>query len=101
MSKNIEKRADYIDLIANSAGLSKVAATKLFNDLKEGIVQTLRTGKSVTIFDLGVLSVKARAARVGRNPKTGEPLQIAAANVAGFKAGKALKDAVNSGEVVA
>lgn len=100
MNTNIEKRADYVDLISNCAGLSKADATKLFNAIKEGIVATLRTGKSVTVFDLGVLSVKARAARVGRNPKTGEALQIAAANVAGFKAGKALKEAVNSGSVV-
>lgn len=100
MSTNIEKRADYIDLISNCSGLSKVEATKLFNAIKEGIVGTLRTGKSVTVFDLGVLSNRTRAARVGRNPKTGEPLQIAAANVAGFKAGKALKEALNSGSVV-
>lgn len=100
MSKNIEKRADYINLISELTGLSKEVSIQVFNGLKEGIVQTLRTGKSVTIFDLGTLSVKARAERVGRNPKTGEPLKIAAANVPGFKAGKALKEAVNSGLVV-
>lgn len=100
MEINVEKRADYVDLISNCAGLSKAEATKLYNTIKDSIARSLRTGNSVSVFDLGVISVKTRAARVGRNPKTGEPLQIAAANVAAFKAGKALKEAVNSGSVV-
>lgn len=100
MSINIEKRADYVDLISGFSGLSKVEATKLFNEIKDSIVRSLRQGKSVSIFDLGVVSSKARAPRVGRNPKTGEPLQIAASNAAVFKAGKVLKEALNSGEVV-
>ena len=101
VGKITENREDFIDLIVEETGLSKVDSTKLFDKFVDSIVQTLRAGKSVAIPKFGVFSVKARAARVGRNPKTGEALQIKAANVAAFKAGKALKDAVNSGSVVA
>jgi len=100
VSTNIEKRADYVDLISSFSGLSKVEATKLFDEIKDGIVRTLRRGGRVSFFDLGVVTAKARAPRVGRNPKTGEPLQIAASNAAVFKAGKVLKEALNSGEVL-
>ena len=96
MSNNLEKKADFIDLIAHSSGLSKVVATQIFADIKESILDTLKSGKKVSLFDLGVLTVNSRAARVGRNPKTGEPLNIAATNVPGFKSAKSLKDAVKS-----
>lgn len=95
-----ENKADLIELIAEAADISKAASTRALNSIIEGITLSLRGGKSVAILGLGTFAVKARAARVGRNPKTGEPIQIQAANIPSFKAGKALKDAVNSGSVV-
>ena len=61
----------------------------------EGITGALKEGDQVVLVGFGTFSVKDRAARTGRNPQTGETIQIAAAKVPGFKAGKALKDAVN------
>ena len=100
MSTTPENKADLIDVIAESAEISKAAATRALNSVLEGITLSLRSGKSVAILGFGNFTVKTRAARTGRNPKTGEPIQIEAANIPTFKAGKALKDAVNSGSVV-
>lgn len=100
MSNTPENKADLVDCIAEGAEISKAQATKALSALLEGITQSLRAGKGVAILGFGTFSVKARAARTGRNPKTGEPIQIEAANIPGFKAGKSLKDAVNSGSVV-
>lgn len=100
MSKIPVNKTDIIEVIAEQAEISKVAATKAFNAMLDSVTTTLRSGKSVSLLGFGTFSVKARAARVGRNPKTGEPLNIEAATVPVFKAGKSLKDAVNSGSVV-
>lgn len=100
MSKIPVNKTDIIDHMAEQAEITKAAATKAYNALVDSIVSALRSGKSVPLLGFGTFSVKARAARQGRNPKTGEPIQIDAANVPTFKAGKALKDAVNSGSVV-
>ncbi|HRE33407.1 MAG TPA: HU family DNA-binding protein [Candidatus Berkiella sp.] len=100
MSKVPVNKTDIIELVAEQAEISKTAATKAFNTVLESITAALRGGKGVSLLGFGTFSVKSRAARVGRNPKTGEPINIEAANVPVFKAGKALKDAVNSGTVV-
>lgn len=100
MSKIPVNKTDLIELIAEQAEISKAAATKALNALLDGVTNALRSGKTVSVLGFGNFSVKARAARVGRNPKTGEPINIEAANVPVFKAGKALKDAVNSGSVL-
>ena len=93
-------KADIIELIAEQAEIPKGAATRAYNTFIESIIAALRSGKSVNMHGIGMFTVKARAARTGRNPKTGAPIQIEAANVPAFKASKALKDAVNSGSVV-
>jgi DNA-binding protein HU-beta len=100
VSKAPENKADLVEHMAEAADISKAAASRALNSLVEGITLSLQQGKSVSILGFGNFTVKARAARVGRNPKTGEPIQIAAANIPSFKAGKGLKDAVNSGSVV-
>ncbi len=100
MSKIPVNKTDIIDSIAMGSEISKAAAARALNATIEAITTALRSGKSVSLLGFGTFSVKPRAARVGRNPKTGEPIQIEAANVPLFKAGKALKDAVNSGSVV-
>lgn len=93
-------KTELVELIAESAEISKTAAAKALNAALDGITAALKRGETLSLLGFGTFAVKARAARSGRNPKTGETIKIAAANIPGFKAGKALKDAVNSGAVV-
>ena len=88
-------KSDIVDKVANAAGLSKADATRAVDAVLDTVTATLKAGDSVNIIGFGSFSVKARAARTGLNPRTKEPLQIAASNSPVFKAGKALKDAVN------
>ncbi len=88
-------KAELIDAVAENADISKAAATRAVDTVLESITSTLKSGDQVALVGFGTFSVKDRAARTGRNPRTGEPLQIPAAKVPAFKAGKALKDAVN------
>ncbi len=87
-------RTELIDLISDRAELTKASATRALDALLEGITISLRKGDPVVIVNFGTFTVKMRAAREGRNPSTGEKIKINAAKVVGFKAGKALKDAV-------
>ncbi len=89
-----------IDAIADASNISKAAAARALGTVLDSIVSALKAGQQVSLLGFGTFAVKPRAARVGRNPKTGAPIQIEAANVPVFKAGKALKDAVNSGSLV-
>jgi DNA-binding protein HU-beta len=88
-------KTELIDAVAEGADISKAAATRAVDTVLESITGSLAKGDAVTLVGFGTFSVKDRAARTGRNPRTGEAIQIAAAKVPGFKAGKALKDAVN------
>ena len=88
-------KAELIDAIAADASLSKADAGRALDAVVDSISSALAKGQQVSIVGFGTFSVKHRAARSGRNPRTGETIQIAASNVPGFKAGKALKDAVN------
>ena len=88
-------KSELIDQIAESADISKAKAGAALDAVVAGITGALQSGDSVSLVGFGTFSVKARAARTGRNPQTGATIQIAASNVPGFKAGKALKDAVN------
>ena len=88
-------KGELIDAVAGSAGLSRADATKAVDAVLDSVTGALQSGGSVSLAGFGTFSVKSRAARTGRNPRTGEPIQIAASKVPGFKAGKALKDAVN------
>ncbi|MDR3491750.1 MAG: HU family DNA-binding protein [Gammaproteobacteria bacterium] len=87
-------RSDLIELIAEKAELTKAAATRALDALLEGVVVSLKEGDPVLLVNFGTFVVKQRAAREGRNPQTGEKINIKAAKIVGFKAGKALKDAV-------
>ena len=87
-------RAELIDQIAEKAELTKASATKALDAVLDGITISLQKGDPVVIVNFGTFTVKFRAAREGRNPSTGEKIKINAAKVVGFKAGKALKDAV-------
>jgi DNA-binding protein HU-beta len=88
-------KGELVDAVASAAGLSRSEATKAVDGVLDAIQGTLAKGGSVSLVGFGTFGVKARAARTGRNPRTGEAIQIKASNVPGFKAGKGLKDAVN------
>jgi DNA-binding protein HU-beta len=88
-------KGDLIESVADDAGLSKADAARAVDAVVGAITGALKKGSQVSLVGFGTFSVKRRAARTGRNPRTGESIQIRASNVPGFKAGKALKDAVN------
>lgn len=88
-------KAELIDAVAEGADISKADATRAIDAMVDQITNTLKKGDQVTLVGFGTFAVKERAARTGRNPRTGEPINIPASKVPGFKAGKALKDAVN------
>jgi DNA-binding protein HU-beta len=88
-------KTEFIDEIAERAGLTKKDASSAVDAVLEAIESALRRGSDVTFSGFGKFSVSARSAREGRNPATGEKIQIAASNVPKFTAGAALKKAVN------
>ena len=88
-------KAELIDAVASSADLSRASATQAVDAVVDTITERLRKGDSVTLVGFGTFEVRDRAARMGRNPQTGEEIQIKASKAPAFKAGKALKDAVN------
>jgi DNA-binding protein HU-beta len=87
-------RTELIDLIAEKAELTKVSATRALDAVLDGVTVSLQKGDPVVIVNFGTFTVKQRAAREGRNPSTGEKIKINASKAVGFKAGKALKDAM-------
>jgi len=88
-------KTEFIDAVSASADMSKASVTKTLEAMIDVVADTLKGGDQVTIVGFGTFLVRRREAREGRNPRTGETMQIAASNVPAFKAGKALKDAVN------
>lgn len=83
-----------VDMVHGMIGGTKVQAEQVVEGIIESIVTTLKKGGEVSIAGLGIFSVKARAARMARNPKTGEQVKVPATKVPKFRAAKALKDAV-------
>ncbi|MGF7207004.1 DNA-binding protein HU-beta [Skermanella aerolata] len=90
MNKN-----DLVALVADAAGLSKIDATKAVDAVFDGIIQSLKKGEEVRLVGFGTFDVSDRAASEGRNPRTGEKINIPASKQPKFKAGKTLKDALN------
>jgi len=88
-------KSDLISTVAQTAGLTKADAGKAVDAVLSTISDTLKRGDAVNLIGFGTFSVKARAARTGLNPRTKAPIAIPASNTPAFKAGKALKDAVN------
>jgi len=86
---------DLIAAVASSTDLSKADATKAVDGVLEAVTGSLKEGNEVRLVGFGTFSVARRQASTGRNPRTGESIQIPASNQPKFKAGKALKDAVN------
>jgi DNA-binding protein HU-beta len=87
-------KAEFVGKIAQKTGLTKVDAEKAVNAFLETVTETLQTGDKVAFTGFGSFEVSERAAREGRNPQTGETMQIKASKAPKFKAGKGLKDAV-------
>lgn len=88
-------KSELVDAIADSAGLSKADAGRAVDSFVKTVTTALKKDDTVSLVGFGTFSVRARAARTGRNPRTGETLKIKASKNPAFKAGKALKDAVN------
>ena len=90
MNKN-----DLVAVVADKTGLSKAEATKSVDCVFDAITDSLKSGEEVRLVGFGTFNVTQRAASEGRNPRTGERIQIPASNQPKFKAGKGLKDSVN------
>ena len=88
-------KAELVNAMAEKAGLSKTDAEGALKAFTEAITDALKAGDKVALVGFGTFSVGERSARTGKNPQTGEAIEIAAAKVPKFKAGKALKDSVN------
>ncbi len=91
----MSNKSDLIEAIAKSADISKAAAGRALDATIESITKTLKKGELVSLVGFGTFYVGKRAARSGRNPRTGATIKIKAAKVPKFRAGKGLKDAVN------
>lgn len=88
-------KGELVDAIAIASDLTKADSARALDALIEVVKKTLKKGGSITVVGFGTFEVRKRGARTGRNPRTGEAIKIKASKVPAFKAGKALKDAVN------
>ena len=88
-------KAELVAAMAEKAGLSKKDAEKALNACVESIEETLKAGDKVSLVGFGTFETRERAAREGKNPRTGEKIKIAASKAPAFKAGKAFKDMLN------
>jgi DNA-binding protein HU-beta len=91
-------KAELVDAIAHQADISKAAAGRALEAVISEVKRTLKKSGSVSIVGFGTFAVTKRAARTGRNPRTGDAIKIKAAKVPKFRPGKALKDALNGGK---
>ena len=89
-------KAELVTMVAEKADLTKKDAEKAISALVESISETLAKGEKIQLVGFGTFEVAERAARTGKNPQTGEAIKIPASKAPKFKAGKALKDTVNS-----
>lgn len=88
-------KSEFVDSVAEKGNMSKTEAADAVEAVLDSIGAALKSGEQVTLVGFGTFLVRKREARQGRNPRTGETMQIAASNVPAFKAGKALKESVN------
>lgn len=91
-------KADLIDGLANKLGMGKSEAERAVNIVLDDVINALKQGERVNISGFGTFSVSVRQARTGRNPKTGESIEISASRSAKFKPGKQLKDSLNQSD---
>ncbi len=88
-------KSEFVDAIAKETGFTKADAAKAVDAFVRVVTEALKNNEQVNLVGFGAFQIKHREARTGRNPRTGETIEIKASNVPTFKAGKALKDAVN------
>lgn len=88
-------KSELVKQIAERADLTQAKAAEALQVFETAVIDELASGGEIALIGFGTFKVTNRAARTGRNPKTGEPIQITAAKVPTFKAGKTLKDAIN------
>lgn len=88
-------KSEFVNAIADAAGFTNADAAKAVDAMIDVVTGSLKKGDQISLVGFGSFMVKKRDARTGRNPRTGEAIEIAASNIPSFKAGKALKDAVN------
>ena len=88
-------KTELIEAMADAADISKAAAGRALEGMVDAITEAVKSGDSVSVVGFGTFTLRERAARTGRNPKTGAEIQIPASKSPAFKAGKAFKDAVN------
>ncbi|MFC3914270.1 HU family DNA-binding protein [Pseudaeromonas sharmana] len=88
-------KSQLVDKISEGADLSKAAAGRALDAFIDAVTEAMKDGDQVALVGFGTFLLRERASRSGRNPQTGETIEIAAAKIPAFKAGKALKDAVN------
>lgn len=88
-------KSELIDKVAEGSGLTKSDAERAVTAFTEAIIGSVKAGEKVAILGFGTFNPKSRAARTGRNPRTGEPVQIPASKSVGFTVGSGFKDALN------
>lgn len=88
-------KSDLIDAVADAADISRASAARAVDAVTDSIIAALKRDDAVTLVGFGTFLVSTRDARVGRNPKTGEPINLKASRVPKFRAGKAMKDALS------
>jgi DNA-binding protein HU-beta len=88
-------KAEFVSAVADAADVSKVDAAKAVEAIIEVVKKALKKGDQISLVGFGTFVVRKRAARMGRNPRTGQQIKIKASKNPSFKAGKALKDAIN------
>ncbi|WP_290649698.1 HU family DNA-binding protein [Aquisalimonas sp.] len=88
-------KSELVEAVAQNADLSKASAARAVDAMVDAVTRALKENDSVSLVGFGTFTVRERAARSGRNPRTGDTINIPATKVPSFKAGKALKDAVN------
>ncbi|MBI2802111.1 MAG: HU family DNA-binding protein [Gammaproteobacteria bacterium] len=88
-------KTDLVDVVAEAADISKASAARAVDAITAAITSALKKSEPVVLAGFGTFVVRERAARTGRNPRTGDAIEIKASKALGFKPGKALKDAVN------
>jgi DNA-binding protein HU-beta len=96
--RELMTKADLIEGLANKLGMGKGEAERAVNIVLDDIINALKQGERVNISGFGTFSVSSRQARTGRNPKTGESIEISASRSAKFKPGKQLKDSLNTSD---
>lgn len=95
-NRNVMTKADIVDEVAGKVDLTKKQAEGIVNSVFESIVQSLQSGEKIELRGFGSFRIRSRKPRIGRNPKTGEKVQVPSKKIPYFKPGKELKDLINT-----